>query len=144
MPPSHAAEPSTPALEWPTLLLLLACIAAWMALTAAWPLLPFWVVAPGVAVLLTLHSSLQHEILHGHPTRWRTLNHLLGNIPLSLWLPFARYRETHLAHHVNHRLTDPLRDPESNYWRAADWEALPGWQRAVVQLESTLAGRVLL
>lgn len=143
MPSTHA-EPLRSAVELPTLLLLLACIGAWMTLTAAWSLLPFWIVAPGVAVLLTLHSSLQHEILHGHPTRWRALNEALGNIPLSLWLPFARYRDTHLAHHVNHRLTDPLRDPESNYWRRDDLAGLPAWQRVIVRVESTLAGRVLL
>ena len=43
-------------------------------------------------VLITLHSSLQHEIVHGHPTRWLGVNRLLAMLPLSLWLPFERYR----------------------------------------------------
>ena len=66
-------------------------------------------------VLLTLHSSLQHEIAHGHPTRWPRFNRLLAIVPLSLWLPYARYQQMHLAHHHDDRLTDPIDDPESFY-----------------------------
>ena len=78
----------------------------------------------GVALLLTFHSSLQHEILHGHPTRSAAVNRLFGILPLSLWIPYDRYRRPHLVHHVNDRLTDPLDDPESNYWTAGGLGAL--------------------
>ena len=39
-------------------------------------------------------------------------------VPLTLWLPYERYRHTHHVHHIDARLTDPLDDPESFYWRA--------------------------
>ena len=44
--------------------------------------------------------------------------------PLSLWLPFATYRATHLRHHQDANLTDPFEDPESYYWTAAGWRDL--------------------
>jgi len=69
---------------------------------------PVLLTAQLTAVLITLHSSLQHEIVHGHPTRWRGVNRLLAIVPLSLWLPYERYRQTHQQHHIDQRLTDPL------------------------------------
>jgi len=50
--------------------------------------------------------SLQHEIIHGHPTRKRWLNNLIGQWPLALWLPFENYRHSHLAHHNDEVLLD--------------------------------------
>ncbi len=83
------------AVEIPTLVLILAVYSSWFALTYQYGSWPLWVVAPLTALLLTLHSSLQHEIVHGHPTRSRSINRLFGLVPLSLWLPFERYRHTH-------------------------------------------------
>lgn len=136
--------PGLPAVELPTLLLIVATYAAWLAATSAYRLAPLWLVAPVVAVILTLHSSLQHEILHGHPTRWRALNGLLGVVPLSLWLPYRRYRDLHLTHHINDRLTDPHDDPETNYWNPDDWARLGPLGRGLVRLQLTLAGRILI
>jgi fatty acid desaturase len=144
-PDSADPPPSRlPAVELPTLLLALFCYAAWLALTSRYGQWPAWIVVPGVAVLLTLHSSLQHEILHGHPTRSLRFNALLGSPALSLWIPYQRFRATHLAHHVNARLTDPLEDPESNYWTVQELDALPAPLRALVAIDATLAGRVLV
>ena len=136
--------PGLPAVEIPTLLLILAANGAWLAITYAYTRWPLWVVVPVTAVLLTLHSSLQHEILHGHPTRWRAVNHLLAVVPLSLWLPYERYRQKHLTHHINDRLTDPHDDPESNYLTHEDWTRLGAAGRALVWIQTTLAGRVVL
>lgn len=132
------------AIEWPTMLLLAAVFTVWGVLTYHYRVWPLWVIAPATAVLLTLHSSIQHEIVHGHPTKWRALNRCLGMVPLSFWLPYQRYRDTHLIHHINDRLTDPADDPESNYWRAEDWERMSAFSRKVTRLQLTLAGRVLI
>jgi fatty acid desaturase len=136
--------PGLPAVEMATLLLILATYAAWLGVTSAYGRWPVWVVLPVVALLLTLHSSLQHEILHGHPTRWRAVNRLLAVVPLSLWLPYQRYHDLHLTHHINDRLTDPHDDPESNYWDTADWGRLGSLGRALVWVQQTLAGRVVV
>jgi fatty acid desaturase len=75
------------ALEMPTLLLVLAVYAAWMAVTFQYGHWSLWLLAPVGTLVISLHSSLQHEIVHGHPTRWYAVNRLLGIVPLSLWLP---------------------------------------------------------
>ena len=85
--------------------------------------LPLWALTIVDAWTTAWHMSLQHEIIHGHPTRKRWINNLIGQWPLALWLPFENYRHSHLAHHNDERLTDPLDDPESYYWRQEDWDA---------------------
>jgi len=139
-----AGDPRRPAVEIPTLLLILATYGAWCALTLAYGRWPLYVLAPLIALVLTLHSSIQHEIVHGHPTRWRALNRLFAVVPLTLWLPYERYRHTHHVHHIDARLTDPLDDPESFYWRPEDWARLGPVARRAQQLQQTLAGRVLI
>ncbi len=132
------------AVEWPTLILLLATYAAWLAITRAYGRWPLPAVAAGTTLLLILHSSLQHEIIHGHPTRRAGLNRLLGMVPLSLWLPYDRYRDSHLAHHEDARLTDPHDDPESYYLAPDAWARAGGFERAMLKVQQTLAGRVLV
>jgi fatty acid desaturase len=132
------------AIEVPTVALVVLAYGGWLAITFAYGRWPLWVVAPVGAILLTLHSSLQHEILHGHPTRWPALNRLLAIVPLSLWLPYERYRQTHLVHHVDERITDPLDDPESFYWTPEDWARLQPLTRALLRAQQTLAGRVVI
>jgi fatty acid desaturase len=137
-----AASRRGTAVEVPTLLLILATYAGWLASTFAYGRWPLWAVAPLTAVLVTLHGSLQHEIVHGHPTRWRALNRLFAVVPLALYLPYERYRRSHLAHHIDERITDPLDDPESFYWTAADWARLTPVSRVIVRIQQTLAGRI--
>jgi fatty acid desaturase len=130
--------------EWPTLSLVLGVYAAWIALVWFHNTLPLpaWLVA---AVLTgALWGSVQHELIHGHPTRNQRLNAALGTPPIWLWLPFARYRQSHLAHHRDERLTDPLDDPESRYWTAEGWRDLGPIGRALVGAQATLAGRLLI
>jgi fatty acid desaturase len=132
------------AVEIPTLLLIVLAYGGWLAITYAYGRWPLWIVAPVGALLLTLHSSLQHEILHGHPTRWAALNRLLGMVPLSFWLPYERYRQTHLIHHIDTRLTDPLDDPETFYWTPEAWARMLPSTRVALRLQQTLAGRVVI
>lgn len=103
-----------------------------------------WLSLPVLAVLLALHSSLQHEALHGHPLRSAIFNELLVSIPFGLYIPYQRFRDLHLQHHIDENLTDPHDDPESNYLEPAAWQSLsPGLQRAMV-FNNTLAGRMLI
>jgi fatty acid desaturase len=102
------------------------------------------VMLPIGAYAACLHSSLQHEILHGHPTRHRLVNEALIFVVPHLWLPYGRYRDTHLAHHNDVNLTDPELDPESYYVLPDHWSALPGVKRAFFTFNSTLCGRMLI
>lgn len=144
VPGVQAASAPAAAVEVPTVALILATYAGWLAITHAYAHWPLVIVAPVAVALLTLHSSLQHEILHGHPTRWAALNRLLAIVPLSLWLPYVRYERLHLIHHRDQRLTDPLDDPESFYWTSAALARLSPFSRAMHRLQQTLAGRFLL
>lgn len=141
---ASAAVPRRLVVEVPTLLVALLAYGGWLAVTLAYDRWPLWIVAPLAAVLITLQGSLQHEIVHGHPTRWKWLNRLLAMAPLSLWLPFERYRKSHLAHHIDERLTDPIDDPESWYWTREQWARLNPPARFIVRIGQTLAGRVTI
>jgi fatty acid desaturase len=132
------------AVEVPTVLLIVATYTGWIAITLAYGHWPLAIVAPIAVLLITLHGSVQHEIVHRHPTRWNGVNRLFAIIPLTLWLPYERYRHTHLAHHVDVRLTDPLDDPESFYFRPEDWARFGKAHRWILQAQQTLAGRVLI
>jgi fatty acid desaturase len=125
--------------EWPTVGLAAAIYVLWVAATLfherlPWPLLVLvggWVVA--------WHGSLQHEIIHGHPTRSARINALIGFTPLSLWLPFEAYRQSHLAHHATEHLTDPDHDPEARYLPASASRA----HRFAAWLQASLLGRLV-
>ena len=104
----------------------------------------FGLSVPGLAVMIALQSSLQHEIIHGHPTRHPLLNAALVFASLNLLIPFGRFRDTHLAHHTDERLTDPYDDPESNYLDPAVWHAFPTWLQRLYMFNATLAGRLLI
>ena len=132
------------AVEWPTLTLLGICYAVWgigTTLAAGW-FLPLGMVM--VALAAALHSSLCHEALHGHPTRARWLNETLVFPALTLWIPYLRFRDTHLAHHQDSILTDPYDDPESNYLDAGVWERLSPVTQAILNLNNRLIGRLLI
>jgi len=132
-----------PAIEWPTLALAATIYLGWAALTFWHAALPPWLVYPALTWLVAWQGSLQHEVLHGHPTRNRRLNDALGFPPLSLWLPYAIYRRSHLRHHVDVRLTDPMDDPESYYWTPDLWATLSRPGRVLVGVQTMLAGRLI-
>ncbi|MDX7950189.1 fatty acid desaturase [Lichenihabitans sp. Uapishka_5] len=134
----------TKSLEWPSIALCALLYGGFVGLTWWSASLPAGVIIPALALLIAWHSSLQHEFIHGHPTPWRKVNRALGNVPLALWLPFESYRISHLLHHRDDSLTDPLDDPESYYWTPAQWQALGPVGRLWVHVHSTLAGRLLL
>ena len=130
--------------EWPTVAVAAGVYGAWAGLLAAAP----WT-GPAVAALLmipvlVLHSSLQHEIMHGHPFGDRRLNDLLATPGLGLYLPYGRFADTHLAHHDTPDLTEPLADPESYYVRPEAWRRYGPVRRGILQVNRCLAGRMLI
>jgi fatty acid desaturase len=130
--------------EWPTVALAAAIYGLWFATTYFWQTMPW----PALMILgawaIAWHMNLQHEIIHGHPTRNRFVNLAIGVWPLALWLPFSTYRSTHLRHHQDQNLTDPFEDPESYYWTGAGWRDLGPLGRALARARSTLLGRIVL
>ncbi|MDP2084812.1 MAG: fatty acid desaturase [Gemmobacter sp.] len=137
-------ELQVPAVEWLTLGLIGATYAVWAlgttVLAGLW--LPLGIVVTGLAI--AQFSSLQHEVLHGHPFRSRALNEAMVFPALTICVPYGRFRDTHLAHHNDPILTDPYDDPESNFQDPAVWARLPRWQQAVLNANNTLLGRMVL
>jgi len=133
-------------LEWPTLAIALAIHGGFIALTLFFNNLPLWLSAPAGALLLAWYGSLQHETIHGHPTTSRRFNRLLGALPLSVWIPYAAYRETHLRHHRyrGRHLTEAEHDPESYYLPAGTMAKAGQLKRWLYNANCTLAGRLII
>ena len=93
-------------------------------------------------IVIAFHSSLQHEVLHGHPTRNAVFNECLVFIPIGLFIPYRRYKFNHLRHHADERLTDPYDDPESYYKAVSDWTGLPSVLRSILRWNNTFLGRL--
>ena len=96
------------------------------------------------ALTMALHSSLSHEVLHGHPFANQRLNEALVFPAIGLFIPYIRFRDTHLEHHIDDNLTDPYDDPESNFLDPAVWDAMPPFMRAVLRVNNTLLGRLVI
>jgi fatty acid desaturase len=132
--------------QWPTWLLIVVIYGGWLGvlLLVRAHRVPLAAATPALIALCTWHLSLQHELIHGHPTRSARVNALLGYPPLSIWYPYVLYRDTHLEHHRDEDLTMPGVDPESNYLSRERWSTLPSWRRALWLARKTFIGRLLI
>lgn len=130
------------AVEWPTVGLAALIYGGWLAVTYWHGLIPFPLLCAAGGWLVAWQASLQHEVMHGHPTASRRINDAIGWPPLSLWLPYPVYRLTHLRHHRDEHLTDPIEDPESVYVTSESWARLGRFGRALAAFNMTLVGRL--
>lgn len=132
------------AVEAPTLVLAAVTYGLWAAGVTLLAEASLWLAVPVTAWAIAQHSSLTHEAIHGHPFRDARGNAALVWPALALVVPYARFRDQHLAHHRTPALTDPYDDPESNYLEPAVWAGLPRPVRWLLVANNTLAGRVIL
>ena len=128
--------------ELPSICLLTFSYMAFISLTVYASDLGIWLAILLLIPVLVLHSSLQHEFIHGHPTSSQTFNDFLVSAPLSLFVPYIRFKDTHLAHHYDPNLTDPYDDPESNFFDPKLWNTPPKWKQALCNFNNTLFGRM--
>lgn len=141
---SVAARVRTVRIEWITVGLFVGCYSLWAGAIALSDVVGFWLAAPAAAFAAALHASLQHEAAHGHPTRSAAWNEALAFPALSLLFPYRRFRETHLKHHADARLTDPYDDPESWYVAEGPHAALSAPMQRLLMFNNTLAGRLVV
>ncbi len=130
-------------MEWPTVAV---AVTVWGLHLAAWTwhdVLPWPLVLVVFAVLGGWYMSLQHELIHGHPTPWPVVNDSIAWAPLSLWLPYGVYRRIHLDHH-DVELTVPVVDPESFYVSPEAWASAGRVRRAAWRANRTFVGRLVL
>lgn len=130
-------------IEWPTVAMLALSYAMFGAASWFSDSIGYWIAFPAMAVAIALHSSLQHEVLHGHPTRSAAINEAMVFVPLGLFYPYRRFKALHLRHHCDERLTDPYDDPESFYRAGRDFGALPAALRVLLKINNSLAGRLV-
>ncbi len=142
--PKAAKNNREVAVEWPTIGLALVIYGGFGLVTWFYHALPLWLAATLGIYLIAWHGSLQHEVVHGHPTRWRRLNEALVFPSLWLWIPYGLYRKAHLRHHRNANLTDPLEDPESYYLTPQQWAALSPASRLFYFVHNSFLGRLLI
>ena len=119
-------------------------MASWRMATYFCRELPWWALARIGAWMIAWQMNLQHEIIHGHPTRKRAVNEAIGcgrcrsgSLTRSTARPISR-------HHADANLTDPFEDPESYYWAAARWASARTDLAPLVAAQSTLLGRMIL
>ncbi|MCJ7997304.1 fatty acid desaturase [Rhizobium cremeum] len=136
--------PQVRRIEWQTVVLAIVIYGGFLAVTWWWEALPILVVAVIGAWLIAWHGSLQHEVIHGHPTRNQWINDAIGWPPISLWLPYAIYKESHLIHHRDEHLTDPIEDPESYYFTWVAWNAMGSIGQTLSRWNTTLLGRLTI
>ncbi|WP_420404406.1 fatty acid desaturase [Nisaea sp.] len=139
-----AERRTIPAVEWPTVLLWLVIHGLFGLVTYWHAAVPSWLLPLAGAPLVAWHAGYQHEAIHGHPTRIGWLNTALAGLPLMLWVPFGIYRDSHLKHHENEYLTDPIEDPESFYVTRGQWAMYSTPRRLLHRAVNTLAGRLLI
>jgi len=130
--------------EWPTLLLIFVCYTLWATALFLLPELSLVLAVPVAAITIALHASLQHEVTHGHPFNERRLGEALVFASLNLVIPYLRFRDTHLAHHMDATLTDPYEDPESNYLDPSVWAEFSRVKQKILMWNNTLFGRMVL
>lgn len=131
-------------LELPTWILIGVIYTGWFATVIYWQQMGVLMGSVLLILLSTWYMSLQHELIHGHPTRWRWVNQLLGTLPLAVWYPYGLYRDSHIQHHCDENLTHPEKDPESYYYAAEQWKYLSPSFKRVVRTSNTFLGRLVL
>jgi fatty acid desaturase len=124
--------------RWPTVVVALAISLLWLGLVVGHASIPTPLLLMALALLGAWYGSLQHEVIHGHLPTW------VGWAPLGLLVPFCRYRTTHIDHHRNEMLTDPVADPESFYVTLDEWATARPAHRFVLRITRTLVGRMLV
>jgi len=140
---SHIDFRTLTPIEWPTWLLILSVYGGWLILLQYYHLFGPVFAAPLLIVVCALHGSMCHELIHGHPTRITALNNLMASVPLTLFLPYPIYRETHLSHHHDENITLPGKDPESYYCSENEYRRKSRLGKYFAWINMTIAGRLL-
>ena len=106
--------------------------------------LPWWGLTAIGAWIIAWQLNLQHETIHGHPTRNRAstrrsaAGRCRSGFPIrSTARPISRITGMRIS-------TDPLDDPESYYWADGRWRGLGPMGARSLHAQTTLLGRMIL
>jgi len=140
---NHGGGRHLASFEWPTWLLIVSVYGSWILLMQYYHVLGAVLALPLLVLVCALHGSMCHELIHGHPTRRQAVNDLLASIPLTLFLPYPIYRDSHLTHHHDENITLPGKDPESYYCSAAEYQRKTRLGKGFAWVNMTIVGRLL-
>ena len=124
--------------------MIILCYGVWGLILFGPFTMPVWLTVLLLIPVITFHSSLQHECIHGHPFVDQRLNDLIVYLPIGLFIPYPRFKEVHLTHHQRARITDPTEDPESWYVTREDWAKFNRLRKVIWTANNTLVGRMLI
>ncbi|TJY59436.1 hypothetical protein E4T66_13690 [Sinimarinibacterium sp. CAU 1509] len=86
--------------------------------------IPFWLAATLLAFIYYWFFSAVHDSIHGAVAKNRRLNDALGQLVITLVVPYANLGLMRWAHMEHHRFTnDGTKDPDS--WSHGAWYSLP-------------------
>lgn len=134
----------THSIEWLTLAVFFIVYVGWLALLIGHEYVNTIILIISLSFLVALHSSLQHEVIHDHPTSSSLLNSMLAFPALGLIVPFRRYKILHLKHHRNWLLTDPFEDSESFFVTRKSWLHCNPLIKKILKFNNTMLGRLLI
>jgi len=133
-----------PRIEWPTVWVVILCYVCFALATTAIASVSLPIAVLLLSLTVTLHSSLQHEVIHGHPLPSQNMSAALVFPAIGLLIPYERFRDLHLAHHKDAHLTDPYDDPETQYLDPAVWNRLGTPLQTVLNWNASLLGRMFI
>ena len=131
-------------MDGPTWIVALVLYGSWFLLVWYHARLPWWVIMPVGAYITAWHFSLQHEAIHSFRGVPAWLRFAVVFPPLGMWFPFPLYRKSHSTHHRDDDLTVPGVDTESYYVRQAEWQRMGRFRRALLIINQTLLGRLVI
>ena len=129
--------------EWKTLGVIVAVYGLTVLTVVRYDVLTPWLAIPMLAVLGAWHLSMQHEVLHGHPFKSQFINDAIGNIPVTLWMPYFAFKKDHHEHHKSD-LTNPELDNESFYVTQEQWDNAGTIRRAAWTANRTILFRMFV
>ncbi len=131
-------------IEWRTLFLIILIWFIEIILYIFGGNLPWYIILPILTLCIAQQLSLQHEILHGHPTNIRLVNDILGWLQFGIIWNYQQFKRLHLIHHNDYNLTHPTKDPESFFNYLSDYEKKSWFSKKILMINQYIWGRMLL
>lgn len=129
--------------NWKTWIILILVYALFLTTTFFHSFIPTVALFLLGGLTIAWFGSVQHELIHDHPSRQTWLNELLGFPPLNPFLPFKIYKESHILHHQSKPLTMPGEDTKSYYLDENQWGNSNRLMKSFWTFYQTFAGRMI-
>jgi beta-carotene hydroxylase len=119
---------SAPDAAWPTLILFVVLLSTYLSVyaLAGAGLMPLWIGTALNAVVGYVSFSVAHDGIHRAISKSTRLNDAIGQLGLTIVLPYVDMRLFRWAHIQHHRFTNDPRDPDK-YFKGSWWSLPIRW-----------------